>query len=187
MPFDVSIKSDLKQFKRKLTSLERDAYPKAVVRTLNRVGGSARTASAKHIAPLMESRQGDVKRRIRQEKATKRRLWSTLIASGRPLRLMAFKARQTASGVKAKAWGQTKIYKHTFIAPFKAGGKAKKGVFVRKGKARLPIKQLWGPGVTQLFKQKENDTVMERTVRERFAKEFRANLNYYVSRLKKRR
>lgn len=183
--FDVSIKSELKEFRRQLGRLEKEAYPKAVVRTINRVAGSARTASTKHIAPLMDSRQGDVKRRMRQEKASKRRLWSTIIASWKPLRLMAFKARQTAKGVRAKAWGKTRVYPHTFIAPFKAGGKAKKGVFVRKGKASLPIKQLWGPGVTQLFKQRENDSVMRSTVKERFAKEFRANLRYYVGRLRK--
>jgi len=185
MSFNVTVSSDLKRLRRGLSTLEHKVTPQATVRTLNRVAESSRTASAKHIAPQMDARQGDVKRRMKTAKANRKQLWAVIVASGKPLRLIAFKARQTASGVRAKAWGKTKTYKNSFIAPFKAGSKSKKGVFVRLTSKRLPIKQLWGPGVKQLFKQKENDAVMQTTVRTRFAKEFAANLRFYLNRMRK--
>lgn len=185
MSFNITVENDIKRLRRGLSTLEHKVTPQATVRTLNRVAESSRTASAKHIAPQMEVRQCDVKRRMKTIKANRKQLWAVIVASGNPIRLIAFKARQTARGVRAKAWNQTKTYKHSFIAPFKAGGKSKKGVFVRLTSKRLPIKQLWGPGVKQLFKQKENDAVMQATVRTRFAKEFAAHLRFYLNRMKR--
>ncbi len=121
MSFGISIESNLKQFQKQLSNLEQQAYPKAVVRTLNRVARSAKTASAKHIAPMMNAKQGDIKRNMLIEKAYKNKLWSTITAIGKPLKLIAFKARQTAKGVVAKAWGVNKLYRGTFIAPVRRG------------------------------------------------------------------
>lgn len=184
MSFQISIESDLKQLHKQLNNLEREAYPKAVARTLNRIIISTKAASSKHIAPLMNAKQADIKRRIAEEKANQKRLWASIIASGSPLRLIAFKARQTAKGVVAKAWGIKKLYKHTFISPVKRGS-SNNAVFVRKTKHSLPIKQLWGPGVGQLFKQKENISKMKFVVSNRLSIEFKNNLQFYVSRLKK--
>jgi hypothetical protein len=69
MPFNISIESDLKQFQKQLTALEREAFPKAVARTLNRVASSARSASAKHISPQMNAKQSDIKQAMQEEKA----------------------------------------------------------------------------------------------------------------------
>lgn len=178
MSFGISIESNLKQFRKQLDALEQQAYPKAVVRTLNRV------ASSKHIAPQMNAKQSDIKRRMVEAKAYPRKLWASIIASGSPLKLIAFKARQTTKGVVAKAWGVNKLYRDTFIAPVKHGSSTN-AVYVRKSKHSLPVKQLYGPGVAQLFKKQENITIMQDTVCMRLATEFKNNLNYYASRIKK--
>ena len=184
MSLNISIESDLRQFQKQLNVLEREAYPKAVARTLNRVSGSTKSASTKHIAPLMNAKQADIKRRMVEDKAYPRKLWASIIASGSPLKLMSFKARQTARGVVAKAWGVKKLYKHTFIAPVKKGS-SNMAVYTRKSKHSLPVKQLWGPGIAQLFKQEKNIVIMQDTVLMRLSTEFKNNLNFYVSRLKK--
>jgi len=184
MSFEISITSELKQLQKQLTNLERNAYPKAVARTLNRIASSAKVASSKHIAPQMNAKQADIKRRMYDEKAYPKKLWASIIASGSPLKLIAFKARQTAKGVVSKAWGVNKLYKHTFIAPVRHGSSAN-AVYVRKSSHTLPVKQLWGPGIAQLFKRPENITIMQTTVTQRLTTEFKNNLNYYVSRLKK--
>ena len=183
MPLNISIQSELKQLHQQLGQLQRDAYPKAVARTLNRIAGSVRAASGKHIAPLMNTKQSDIKRRLQVEKAYPKRLWVSLVASGNALRLIAFKARATAKGVVAKAWGVNKLYKHTFIAPVKRGSSTN-AVFVRKSKHSLPIKQLWGAGIRQLFKQKENVTLMKSVVHIRLPIEFKNNLQYYVNKIR---
>jgi hypothetical protein len=184
MSFNISIESGLKQFQKQLNALEREAYPKAVARTLNRVAGSTKSASAKHIAPLMNTKQSDIKRRMIDDKAYPKKLWASIIASGNALKLIAFKARQTSKGVVAKAWGTNKLYKHTFIAPVKRGS-SNEAVYVRKSSHSLPVKQLWGPGIAQLFKKKENIAIMQDTVSMRLPIEFKKNIQYYASRIKK--
>ncbi len=92
-----------------------NAAPTTASRTLNRVAESAKVASAKHIAPQMNSRQAAVKRRSFTQKAAFKRLWATLVAKDRALQLMEFmagskKPTQQPGGkrglVKAKVYGK---------------------------------------------------------------------------------
>lgn len=191
MGFDVSVERDLKSLKRGLTALEKDVVPQTTVRTLNRVADSTATASARHIAPQIGSRQGGVKRRIEIRRANFKRLWVTLVASDRPLRLIEFvvgarKPTQQPGGkrglVKAKAWGKTKTYRGAFIAPRKKGS-SQTEVYMRKSGKRLPLKMMFGPGIMQLFKQRENAAIMNSRVKEQFGMEFKRNLAFYLSRL----
>jgi hypothetical protein len=183
MSFYISVESDLKKFHKQLNVLERDAFPKAVARTLNSVASSAKVASAKHIAPMMNAKQSDIKRRMHEDKAYPKKLWASIIASGSALKLIAFKARQTAKGVVAKAWGVSKLYRGTFIAPVRHGS-SNNAVYVRKTSHSLPVKALYGPGIAQLFKKQENITIMRATVASRLPIEFKNNLQFYASRIK---
>lgn len=194
MAFDITIENDLKQLKRGLTALETKVAPKATLRTLNRVAESAKVASARHIAPQMNSRQAAIKRRIETRKATFKKLWVTLIARDRALPLIEFvvgskKPTQQAGGkrgvVRAKVYGKTRTLTNAFIAPRKRGSN-KTTVYMRKTSKRLPLKMLFGPGIMQLFKQKENDQIMQAKVQERFAPEFNNNLKFYLRRMRKR-
>lgn len=193
MTFDLSVESDIKSLRRGLHALERQVVPEATVRTLNRVADSAKVASASHIAPQMGSRQAGIKRRIETRRASVRRLWATLVASDRPLHLIEFvvgsrKPTQQPGGkrgqVKAKAWGKTKTYRGAFIAPRKKGSSSTE-VYVRKSGKRLPLKLLFGPGIMQLFRQRENATIMEAKVKERLPKEFLRHLSYYLSKIQR--
>jgi hypothetical protein len=195
MAFNISIQHDLKKLKRGLTALELQALPQTTVRTLNRVAESAKVASAKHIAPKMNSRQAAVKRRIETRKATLKTLWATLVASERALQLIEFvvgskKPTQQKGGkrglVKAKVYGKTRTYSDAFIAPRKSGS-SQTTVYLRKTKKRKPLKLMYGPGVMQLFRQQENDAIMQATVRERFPVEFARNLAFYVQRIANRK
>lgn len=58
-------------------------------------------------------------------------------------------------------------------------------MYVRKSGKRLPLKLLFGPGIMQLFKQRENATIMEAKVKERLPKEFMQNLTFYLSRIRR--
>lgn len=194
MPFDVTIQHDLKKLKQQLNTLETKVAPQATIRTLNRVAESAKVASARHIAPQMNSRQAAVKRRIETQRATFKRLWATLVARDRALQLIEFvvgskKPTQQPGGkrglVKAKVYGKTRTLTDAFIAPRRTGD-SKTTVYIRKSKKRKPLKLLYGPGIMQLFRQKENDAIMQATVRERFPIEFARNLAFYINRFKRR-
>ena len=194
MPFDVTIQHDLKKLKQQLNTLETKVAPQATIRTLNRVAESAKVASARHIAPQMNSRQAAVKRRIETQRATFKRLWATLVARDRALQLIEFvvgskKPTQQPGGkrslVKAKVYGKTRTLTDAFIAPRRTGD-SKTTVYIRKSKKRKPLKLLYGPGIMQLFRQKENDAIMQAMVRERFPIEFARNLAFYINRFKRR-
>lgn len=194
MTFDITIQHDLKKLKRQLNALETKVAPQATIRTLNRVAESAKVASARHIAPQMNSRQAAVKRRIETQRATFKRLWATLVARDRALQLIEFvvgskKPTQQPGGkrgqVKAKVYGKTRTLTDAFIAPRRTGD-SKTTVYIRKSKKRKPLKLLYGPGIMQLFRQKENDAIMQATVRERFPIEFARNLAFYINRFKRR-
>ena len=192
MAFDVTVQHDLKKLRRGLNALETKVAPQATIRTLNRVAESAKVASARHIAPQMNSRQAAVKRRIETRKATFKQLWATLVARDRALQLIEFvvgskKPTQQPGGkrglVRAKVYGKTRTLSKAFIAPRKRGS-SKTTVYVRKSGKRLPLKMLYGPGIMQLFRQRENDQIMQAKVQERFEPEFARNLAFYLNRYK---
>ena len=194
MSFDVTVQHALKKLRRSLSALEDKAYPAAVVKTLNRTANSTKVASARHIAPLISSRQAAVKRRIEVRKATYKKLWAELVAKHRAIQLIDFvvgskKSTKQPGGkrgvVKVRKYGKVSTLPNAFIAPRKSGS-SKTTVYTRKKKSRLPLKLMYGPSIMSLFKQRENDAVMERTVRERFPVEFARNLAFYVKRIKQR-
>jgi hypothetical protein len=86
--------------------------------------------------------------------------------------------------VRTKIFGKSKTYKQAFIAPRRKGD-SKTAVYVRKSKARSPIRMMFGPGIEALFKARGNDEIMQKTVRDRFSTEFARNLAFYVNRMRK--
>jgi hypothetical protein len=194
MTLDINIQHDLQKLQRDLSALEHKAAPRATVRTLNRLADNAKTASSKNIAKELGSRQAGVKRRISTRKATFNQLWATLVAHGRGLQMIEFvvgskKPTQQSGGkrglVRTKIFGKSKTYKQAFIAPRRKGD-SKTAVYVRKGKARSPIRMMFGPGIEALFKARGNDEIMQKTVRDRFSTEFARNLAFYVNKMGKR-
>ncbi len=194
MIFNINIEHDLKKLQRDLTALEYKAAPRATVRTINMLAERAKVASAKSIAKDLGSRQAGVKRRITTRKASFKQLWATLVAHGRSLQLIEFvvgskKPTQQAGGkrglVRTKIFGKRKSYSHAFIAPRRKGD-SKTAVYVRKGKARNPVRMMFGPGIEALFKAAKNDEIMQQVVRDRFAAEFARNLAFYVKRMIRR-
>jgi hypothetical protein len=64
-----------------------------------------------------------------------------------------------------------------FIAQMKTGHI---GVFERPGKERLPIKPLYGPGVSKLFAAKQIQDLLKKFVNENFPDIFNHELDYYT-------
>lgn len=126
---------------------------RAVVRSLNRALTSGRAEMARRIAKDMGLKVGDAKDAILSDQASVGHLAARLVASSRRRPLMDFQARQTRAGVTFRGLSGRQLVPHAFIVGVQSGhaGTAHTGVFLRVGKARLPIRQLFGVSIGEVF------------------------------------
>lgn len=149
-----TLKLDTSQWQRALDQLGKSARF-AVARGLNRTGASERTAMARAVSQDMGIKVGAARDAIKVEKANAANLSCRVVARGKPLPLIDFKARGPlpsrgrGRGVSYVMQGQRKTIAKAFIAVVGSGGH--KGVFLRKGKGRLPIRELYGASIAHVF------------------------------------
>lgn len=143
------------------------ALARAVNRTTNTVHGRVIRAVRK---------QSDIPTAIIRRQV-KKRLASTNIAhggaiegvvwaTGSPISLKHFRARQFGFGVKAKWGGEWHEYQSAFMGP-RPGVIAKRlggHVFVRTSSSRFPIEMLFGPSVPEELVTGESERAFEHTV-----------------------
>src|SRR5262245_29298618 len=118
------------------------AAPIAIARALNWTGNKARTQVARTLSRDTGVGYGVIRNALRTTPASPAKLTYEIGVAGAHVPLAEFHARQAGRGVSAAPWGQRRICQHTFIAE-QLGGQ----VFKREGRARLPIRKLWGPSL----------------------------------------
>ena len=142
------IRIDMSELNRLAENLRR-APPRirsAVIGTVNRTGRIGMTAVRKTLTKETGVPAADLAGRSRglsEKKARTGDISYEVIVRGRYTPLSYFAPIQRQKGVSARPWGKRRIFRGTFIA--RAGGH--EGVFKRVGKARFPIKELWGPSL----------------------------------------
>lgn len=137
---------------------------RAFVRAAKRAIDSGRSVIVKLIAGDTGLKQKDVRDSISMRYPSLSDPVASMRAKTKRLPLIDFKARQTKTGVTYRnPGGGRSTVPGAFIAttrsqtsadarPDLAGsGGAHVGVFKRRGKARLPIRQLYGPSIGQVF------------------------------------
>lgn len=127
---------------------------RATMRALNRALTTGRAEMARRVAKDMGMKVGDAKEAVFVEQATAGRLSVRLAASLRRRPLYDFKARQTSKGVShLSAGGQRVTVPGAFIVGVQTGhaGVKHTGVFMRVGRARLPIRELRGVSIGHVF------------------------------------
>lgn len=97
----------------------------------------------------------------------------------RAIPLSKLNSRQTRRGVTAGRGKAKKTYKGAFMADMRHGA----GVFIRKTKARGPVKALYVSSVATEMKKQEAREMMRRTATERFKKVFLAQLKFRLSKI----
>jgi hypothetical protein len=108
--------------RRKLTNLERHAYPTAIARATNRVANTVKSRTAVDIAEATGLKPSSVRRKIVfTKRATKADPSAVLEISGRPFNLVEFVSgskspRRPRGGVTANAWGRSRKYPGVFLA-----------------------------------------------------------------------
>ena len=137
--------------------------PVAVARGINRTAGSERTAMARAVASDMGIPVKAAREAIAVRKASAANLTAQVIAKGKRLPLIDFKARGPepsrgrGRGVSYVMQGQRRTIPNAFIATVSRAGDegqhaGHRGVFVRKMQAgRLPIVQLRGVSIAVAF------------------------------------
>lgn len=183
------------QLLRNASAVEKKVIPAATARVLNRTAITVRNESAKDVVKDGGFKIGDVKKKIKIFRAKANKLFVEIVAIGRPIGLIHFAARQRKKGVSAKAWGQRKIYRGTFIAKTKTRSRGEEEfrttgtqVFTRKpGASRLPIKKLHGPGIADTISQQHIVSRMGGVVRSNIARLLPKEIAFRVERATKGR
>lgn len=189
----IGFQSNIARIRNQLGVIRREVVDKATVRALNKTGGVARTAASREIRQAgYNIAAKSVKDHIELKRARPGELRATVRASGRPMPLIAFGARQTRAGVSVKVKEGRKLIKGAFIATMPTGHK---GVFNRVGNRHkrvrrdgrvtwsgLPIKEMYGPSVPAAFRNRVVQDALQRVARARFPAIFEHELRYLLRR-----
>lgn len=149
---DLAITSNTSQTEKALKAYAKRA-PVALMRALNRGITGARTVMVREIARDTGMKSKDVRDALTMRLATPDRLQTRLAASLKRVPLIDFKGKSLATGVSfrtrgAKRGGVTVRLPSAFIATM---SNSHRGIFKRRGRKRLPIKELFGPSLGHVF------------------------------------
>lgn len=199
--FSVNVKADISQALRKINASKEDVA-KAVPRALNKTATTVRAEAARKIVSVGYGMKiAAIKRNLSIRRATASERVAIVRATGKPIPLINYGARQTKPGVSVAVLHGRKTVRHAFIATMKSGHK---GVFIRadvhegavnaKGfkvtrmraaaasKHGLPIDELFGPGVPSAFGNQAVQTAIAQVARERFGVVLDQELRYITRR-----
>lgn len=172
----------------RLVAEEFEGYPRraqsAVVRAINRGMTAGRTVMARAMAKDMGIKVAVATKALRHRQATANTPEARLAAGFKRIPLIDFNARESArsrgrgrgSGVTYRmgAGNARTRLQSAFIVQMRSGHT---GVFMRKGRARLPIVELHGPSPGQVFAK------FRATALARAEEVFRTTLDHELSRL----
>jgi hypothetical protein len=123
------------------------AVPRVFSRAINRTVDMAATDLKRRVGEQITARKGEIAKGISKKKATYADLTGSIGAKSFRPGLIAFPGtRQTRHGVSyriSRTVGRKRI-EHGFIATMPSGHR---GVFVRGGPSRLPIREARGPSI----------------------------------------
>jgi hypothetical protein len=143
----VNVSNDAAAFRAAITEFKDRDIKRAVAIALNRTADRVRAEAVRRIRQTYRIQQRELNRGFTIRRAWAGNLQSLVYASGRPLNVIGFEARQTKNGVSVNIKGTRKVIRHAFIARLPNYT----GVFMRKGKSRFPIKAIRTVDVPGLF------------------------------------
>jgi hypothetical protein len=172
---------DLSDVKKYGLDVRQKLIPAAASRAINKTLTNVRTEANKQIREERALSASTVRNALAIKRATKLLLIGELIASGRPIPLREYQARQTKAGVTVKVSpGGRKLVSHAGNKGFivsKIGGH----VFAREGKSRLPIKKLYGPSIPSTFIKAKVLAALDRVASSSWQKRIAEELRYELS------
>lgn len=131
----------LKRFGNQLGALGDGKAATVMARALNHEGDKGRTQVKRVLVKQTGIRYGEIDSAVRTIPATPARLAYTIQGRGVETNVAMFGGVQRKSGVSAAPWNIRRIFAHAFLM------RGHLRAFIRKGKARLPIRPLFGPNL----------------------------------------
>lgn len=185
----ISVKLDISRALAKCDRISADVKDKAIVRAVNKTAAQVKVQSAREVRDAgYNLKIAQIKKAIQLKRAGKSDLVAVLKATGRPIGLINYGARQTKAGVSVQVKNGRKLIKGAFIATMPNGHQ---GVFIRKGvghkkivvggKARwsgLPIEELFGPSIPSAFMNKVVQDALKASVKEKFPRLLKHEIEY---------
>jgi len=138
----------IKRLQRELRGFGKNSLPKVMSRGLNRTATEARTKTSRMLAKEIGIKVGDVRKKIVLVRASYRNWRSGITISRKRIPLIRFGARQVKKGVTYKKDRKRVLIRHAFVSTMSSGHT---GVFKRKFSSRLPISELRGPSLGQVY------------------------------------
>ena len=162
----------------------------ALPRAMNRVGHTAAIAVKRRISKQMGALRSRVGDAVHEKTASGNNLVFKIVGRDAATSLADFAHKQTVKGVRATAWGKSKLYRSTFIGPngqiFKRAGPA---VVMTKGKyaghKRQPIKKLFGPIIPRELVAKESVDIVNTTFNEKYTDRLAHEVAFETGRIMK--
>jgi hypothetical protein len=179
MAIKVDVRGSMDRIIADVGNKKREVRSVAVPRALNKMIDQVKTGAARSIRDAgYKLKVSDIKKGLKISRAVAGNLTARVTASGNPIPLSAYGARQTAKGVSVDVLHGRKVITHAFIATMPSGHK---GVFVRVGAQHkkttkgsrtvwsgLPIKELFGPSVPDGMANAAVQETLQRLVLEKF-------------------
>lgn len=109
-------------------SLSKKRFDRIVTNSINHTLRKTKTATSKQIKAVYGARSKDVKKGLKVSRANTLTQSGAVVGFGRPLPLIAFRARQNKKGVSVRIMGRSRLINKAFIATMPSGHK---GVFAR--------------------------------------------------------
>lgn len=184
----IAIKHDLKRFKGSLKKMDK-ATRQAVLHSVNRASQQAKTATGRKVRELYIIKQKDVMEKITLRRATSQHLQATLKARGYVIPLIKFgapkqKPKRVPKVLKVGVFRKEKRHPYPGAFVEEVGKKYRRlGVFVRKGKKRYPIREVYGPSVPSMLAHQEVKEHAETVYGETMLKRLPHELNRALGRL----
>lgn len=178
------IRFDTSQVLKTLSEIPRGPARRAIIRGLNKTAANVRTSASSAIRKRRALSAKTVREALAIRRATAQRMVSSLVATGRPIPLRDYKANRTKRGVTVRVSpGKRTLVQHRGNKAFiidKIGGH----VFAREGKARLPVKKLYGPSLPSTFLQQEVRAAWTATAQEAMPKRLAEEMRFELSKLR---
>jgi hypothetical protein len=175
----VTVTTNIQKVIDDLNAASREARP-AVVRALNRMIDQVKVRASREVRGAgYKLKAADIKAAIKVNRASGGQLRADAVASGRPIPLIKYNARQVGAGVSVDVLNGRKVIAHAFIARTANGGQqvfvrepnAKHKKVVKGGKTQwsaLPIRKLWGPSIPDALANKAVGQALIQLINERF-------------------
>jgi len=178
--FEMNLSGSFEGFAQASDEIHRTVLPVAEARSLNKVGRSAESAVVRHLAKDIGVPQKVARRSITVWRATRTNRVVAISANGRRIPLAELAAREVRSGVSYRGMdGRRRKIKGAFIAEMSNGHV---GVFKRRGRARLPIDEKFGPSIPHVFVKDASIKVMRETAGARWPIVFSHEVDYELIR-----